>query len=151
MKKFVLLVFIVLPIYFLFQKPNYSKCKKAYLIKNNHKIELDIAYTKTQKSIGLMFIRKLDENKGMIFVFDNDEEHVFWMKNTYIPLDIIFVSNDFRIVDIFENVRQSYEEEPDDRVERVYSHGTYVIEVNAGLVKKMGLSIGQKIKIKWEC
>mgnify|MGYP001774123544 CR=1 FL=1 len=149
---FLLLIFLPVIFYFFSDgKVNYQKCRKAYLLNNTDWIELDIAYTRTQKALGLMFIKKLPQNKGMIFVFDKEEEHTFWMKNTYIPLDIIFLTKDYRVAKIFENVRASFPGEDDENVEYVTHKGKYVIEINAGMSKKMSLAIGKKLKLKWDC
>ena len=124
--------------------------KTAILIKNETKINLEIAKTQTEKTFGLMFRKELCRNCGMIFIFDDEKEKTFWMKNTYIPLDIIFLSKDFKINKIFKNVERYNEKMSDDEIPKVSAKGKYVIEINAFLSDELKLKEGEKLKIKFE-
>jgi len=124
--------------------------KTAILIKNETKINLEIAKAQTEKTLGLMFRKELCRNCGMIFIFDDEEEKTFWMKNTYIPLDIIFLSKDFKINKIFKNVERYNEKMSDDEIPKVSAKGKYVIEINAFLSDELKLKEGEKLKIKFE-
>jgi len=66
---------------------------------------VEIAATPEQRERGLMFRRELEADRGMVFVFPQEEVQTFWMKNTYIPLDMIFLASDGRVVGIVENAR----------------------------------------------
>jgi uncharacterized membrane protein (UPF0127 family) len=61
---------------------------------------VEIAQTPEEKMKGLMYRTSLSDDEGMLFVFPQEDFHTFWMKNTFIPLDIIWIDKDFRIVDI---------------------------------------------------
>jgi uncharacterized membrane protein (UPF0127 family) len=63
-------------------------------------IEAELARTAREKQAGLMFRKELEDGKGMLFIFENDEAHSFWMKNTLIPLSIAFVYYDGTILEI---------------------------------------------------
>ena len=76
-----------------------------------------MALNDAQRSRGLMNVRSLEQGVGMIFAFpDGDQPRSFWMKNTLIPLDMIFVEKSGRINAIFENVPSSTYDTPDDKV-----------------------------------
>ncbi|MCX7641674.1 MAG: DUF192 domain-containing protein [Elusimicrobiales bacterium] len=145
----VLIIILGIIIVFVYNKgKNFYECRKAYLNYNNTKIELDVANTDSKRRIGLMFVKKLEENRGMFFVFDEEKEYTFWMKNTYIPLDIIFISKDMKINKIFKNIRASFPDEIDGNIPKVTAKGMYVLELNAYMVDKIGLVEGAYITIK---
>jgi len=104
---------------------------------------LEFAETPEEQAKGLMFRESLEEDKGMLFVYDNIAPRLFWMKNTYIPLDLIFIAGG-KIVDIKQGFQpcledcQTYESLP----------ARYVIEINAGLVEELGIEKGQEINLK---
>ncbi|MDQ4102080.1 MAG: DUF192 domain-containing protein, partial [Thermoproteota archaeon] len=92
---------------------------------------------------GLMFKQHLPWNAGMLFAFNNEEPRAFWMKNTLIPLDMIFVSDNSEIVDIIEKVPPC-EQDPCP----IFPSGEpaqYVLEVNAGFVEQNGVQIGDRL------
>ena len=108
------------------------------------KIKVEVADDNSEREIGLMFRKNLDENSGMLFVFDEENYQTFWMKNTLIPLDIIFIDNNFKIVDIKHAV--PCKEEPCE----IYSSGKpakYVLEVNGNFTTKKNIKIGDNIEI----
>jgi uncharacterized protein len=78
----------------------YVKSRSAILVFGKTEMAAEIAYTAQEKSRGLMDRASLEENKGMLFVYDADERPSFWMKNTLIPLSIAFIDRRGRIVQI---------------------------------------------------
>lgn len=108
---------------------------------NSNVIVVDVAQTQDEKSLGLMFRDHLDEDKGMIFLFDKDQELSFWMKNTLIPLDMIFINNNYEIVDIQTAI--PCERNP---CEHYDSFAQYVLEVNAGYSEKHNIQVGDKVE-----
>jgi hypothetical protein len=85
----------------------------------------------------------LDENDGMLFVFDDEDFRTFWMKDTLISLDIIFINSDLVVVNISENTT------PMD-TQKIYSSDEkvkYVLEVNGGWSEKNEIKKGDKIEI----
>ena len=75
-------------------------CGSPVVKVNEYAIKVKIADTLQTRTIGLMFRESLCDECGMLFVFDEEDYHGFWMKNTKIPLDIVFISNTSKVVDI---------------------------------------------------
>lgn len=104
-------------------------------------INVEIADEREERAKGLMFRKFLEKNSGMLFVFDNEDYHSFWMKNTLIPLDMIFISESFEIVDIIyatpclEDPCRSY---------KPARKAKYVLEVNGNFTAKNGIKTGNK-------
>ena len=104
-------------------------------------IDIEIADDDAERATGLMNRYKLEENQGMMFVFPYEDYQSFWMKNTILPLDMIFVNKEREIVKIHKNTKPfadniSY---PSERP------AIYVIEVNAGFTEKYDIKAGDKI------
>jgi uncharacterized membrane protein (UPF0127 family) len=89
-----------------------------------------------------MFRRQLDEQGGMLFVFPEQDVHSFWMKNTVLSLDMVFVSADWRVVGILKRV-PPMNEEP----RRVEQPSQYVLEFQAGTADRIGLVEGATVKV----
>jgi hypothetical protein len=111
----------------------------------NNCFEVELAITKEEKILGLMFRKSLGRNKGMLFVFNEEGIYPFWMKNTLIPLDIIWISSNNEVVFISENTQPCKEDScfsitPTQKAK-------YVLEINAGVSKEIGLKIGDKLEI----
>lgn len=103
---------------------------------------LEVCATDAERSLGLMYRRSLPENAGMIFVFSDERENTFWMKNTYIPLDMVFVDRGMKVVGILEDV-PPLNEAP----RTVGKLSMYVLEFSAGTMKKQGVTIGAKLEL----
>ena len=102
-----------------------------------YSFEVEIAREKTDQQKGLMYRKTMAEDHGMLFVFDNIRPRTFWMKNTYIPLDILYLYEDGRIHHIAQNTT------PESK-KLVPSNGPVknVLELNAGITKKYGIKAG---------
>ncbi len=108
-------------------------------------INVEIAKNKKQRANGLMFREKLATNKGMLFVFEKEAIQRLWMKNTLIPLDIIFISADANIVSIIKNI-QPCRKNP-CAIYNSKEKAKYMLEVNAGFVAEKGIGIAEKVRI----
>ncbi|MBI5401239.1 DUF192 domain-containing protein [Candidatus Wolfebacteria bacterium] len=110
------------------------------------KVDVEVAANPYQWSKGLMFRDSLPEDSGMLFIFPNEEIKSFWMKNTFIPLDIIFISKNKEIVDIKEN----FEPCPDSKIIcPTYTSkepAMFVLEVNSGYCAKHNIKIGDAVE-----
>ncbi len=103
-------------------------------------INIEIAETNYETETGLMYRESMEDNQGMLFIFDEIKERFFYMKNTNIPLDIIYIDKDKNIATIAENAEPLNEESLPSEVPV-----KYVLEVNAGLAKRLGLQKGDKV------
>jgi uncharacterized membrane protein (UPF0127 family) len=104
--------------------------------------EVEIAETEETRQRGLMFRRSMAEHHGMIFNFDHPRHNQFWMHNTCIPLDMLFIAEDGTIVGIEENVPTM-----DDSTFEVGCPSSYVLELNAGTTRRHGIAAGQKVHL----
>jgi YVTN family beta-propeller protein len=105
-------------------------------------VYVDVANDPEEQSRGLMFRNSMEWNNGMLFVYEDVEYLSFWMKNTYIPLDMIFVDKDLRIVDIKEDVQPCPLQEDICPSYPSKQPAKYVLEVNAGFVRQNGIRVG---------
>ncbi|AKT40904.1 DUF192 domain-containing protein [Chondromyces crocatus] len=106
-------------------------------------VSVEIAETDPQRMRGLMYRKSMPENQGMIFVFQGSENHTFWMRNTCIQLDMLFIDANGTIVGIEENTTTMT-----DRTFQVGCPSTYVLELNAGWTRKHGIKAGQKVQLE---
>jgi uncharacterized membrane protein (UPF0127 family) len=107
---------------------------------------VEVATTDETRMRGLQFRNSLSENQGMLFVFDHEDQYAFWMKDTLIPLDIIWLDYSKKVVYIEENAKPckiapcpSY---------RPSANALYVLEVNAGYAQKIGLKKGDALEFQ---
>jgi uncharacterized membrane protein (UPF0127 family) len=103
--------------------------------------KLEIANTDATRERGLMERDSMPANRGMIFVFDELRELSFWMKNTRIPLEILYLDADGRVVSIHEMKPYDRRSIPSDRPAK------YAIELNVGQVKTAGVKVGDVLQI----
>lgn len=112
-------------------------------------VSCEVADEPKERSLGLMHRESLPENQGMLFVYDTPQNRSFWMKNTLIPLDIIFIDEN-RIVLNVEEAFVEQPETPDGELTKYRSAGPalWVVEINQGLSAQNGISAGTVIDIE---
>jgi uncharacterized protein len=109
------------------------------------KIEIEIADNGEERQKGLMYRKSMDEAKGMLFVFPVEDQQAFWMKNTVLSLDIMFVGKDKKIVKIHKNTTPFSEKDlPSGKP------AMYVVETIAGFSDKYGIKEGDKIEFSYQ-
>lgn len=104
------------------------------------KIDVEIAENDDARHLGLMYREGMQEDQGMFFIFQNEEPQSFYMKNTVLPLDIIFVNKNLHIVKIHKNTEPFSEKSLPS-----IKPAVYVVEVNAGFTDKFKIKEGDRI------
>ena len=107
------------------------------------KFAVELAVTPAQEEQGLMFRQRLAPDAGMLFVFGETATRTFWMKNTLIPLDMLFIAADGRIVDIHERAVPLSEDVIASR-----APARAVLELNGGTVARLGIKTGDVVRHK---
>ena len=135
--KFIYLIFN----FFLVSFYTFSNEKIDVSIYNkNITFNVEVAKTIEERRTGLMYRKKLYNNEGMLFIFPREKIIQLWMKNTYIPLDVIFISENKLIVDIKKNMEKLSKTIVKSKVK-----SKYALEFNAGLINKLDIEIGDKV------
>ncbi len=108
-------------------------------------LNLEVVATPAARAKGLMFRNSLRENQGMLFVFPKETPHSFWMKNTQIPLDMVFISKEMKVVEVIENATP-FSEEPRGGS----APSLYVIEIQGGLARARGIGMNSSVILERE-
>jgi len=138
MKAFVILLAFILIIPACTQEPTLV----IHSATGDHQVKVEVVTEPADQARGLMYRRSLEKDSGMLFIFRQEEPQSFWMKNTLIPLDMIFVSRNLVIVDIttmqpciIDPCLSYTSRQP----------AQYVLEVNAGYCRSRNIIIGDKV------
>jgi len=102
------------------------------------RVMVEVARTPAQRQLGLMYQKSLPKGKGMLFIGDGDIKQSFTMKNTLIPLDMIFIGGDKNIVGCVENTQPL-----NDGPYSIEKPSRHVLEVNAGFCRQHGIAAGE--------
>jgi uncharacterized membrane protein (UPF0127 family) len=107
-------------------------------------IDIEVKKDNYERAEGMMWRKSMEDTQGMLFIMDREEPQTFWMRNTYIPLDIIFVDANKTILNIRENA-------PPQTLDPQASIGNalYVVEVNGGYCAKYGVEAGDQIEFTY--
>lgn len=127
--------------------PGFTKHGELVILNNEdtlQTLDVEIVNDPERRAKGLMYRKTMEENQGMLFIFDVEELQSFWMKNTYLALDLLFINSNKEIVHIHKNaqpmsIRSIPSIEP----------SLYVLEVNAGYCDKYFIEAGHYIDYKW--
>jgi uncharacterized membrane protein (UPF0127 family) len=123
--------------------PKLREGKVTFTDAGGRSVGVEIAERDQDRQRGLMYRTRMAEDRGMIFVFEERTNHSFWMHNTCIPLDMIYIDQDGLVVGIEENTPTM-----SDQTFDVDCLSKYVLEVNAGFTRKNGIKAGQWVKIE---
>lgn len=111
---------------------------------DSHEFNVEVVKERDEIMRGLMYRKNIPEDYGMLFLFPNEQPRTFWMKNTLIPLDIIFIDNNYKIVKIQEAIPCI--EDPCKTYPSEFP-AQYVLEINGGHSEKYGIKEGMLINI----
>ena len=106
-------------------------------------VYVETARTQSQRQLGLMYRRELAPDRGMLFFFDTEIKQAFTMRNTYIPLDMIFIGSDRQIKGIVENTTPLTE-----GPYQIAVPSRYVLEVNGSFCRSKGIAAGDRVIFK---
>jgi uncharacterized membrane protein (UPF0127 family) len=107
------------------------------------RVALEVARTPEQLAQGLMYRTSLAEGAGMLFVFPEDEDHGFWMKNTLIPLDMIFIEAGGRVAGVRANATPL-----STATVGIGKPSRYVLEVPGGWAARAGIAAGDRVELR---
>ena len=113
---------------------------------HGHTFAVEIADTEAAREHGLMERTQMDPDHGMLFVFDDDAPRAFWMKNTKIPLDMLFFDAERRLLSVQHDVPPCTADPCP-----AYSSGAparYVLELNGGRARALGVTVGDELTIR---
>ncbi len=144
----ILAIIALITVYFLVFSNSVSALTGHFIKADGSKtpsISIELATNNAQRRKGLMMRKSLDQNNGMLFIFPVQEERAFWMKDTYLSLDMIFIDSNKKIVGILENVP------PLNTTPRsVNKPSMYVLELPAGNSKTLDLAPGDQLMLSTE-
>lgn len=120
-----------------------SKHHVLLRISSNDVIDLEVAKTPKERAKGLMFRKHLKKDKGMLFIFPGPQAYAFWMKNTLIPLDLIWLDRDKKIVYYHDETPPCHQSQCPLYAPPTDTQAYYVIEIQSGLRRKLKLNRGQ--------
>jgi len=142
---FLLIFMLILFLLIVFWNSVLSK-KRAEVCFNDNCFNVEIAENRIKAYIGLMFRRNLEENGGMLFVFNEPENYYFWMKNVKMPLDIIFMDENKKVAHLNKNAQPCQQKEcPNISADQPVK---YVLEINAGQAEKSNIKNGDQLVFK---
>jgi len=145
----VLFIVIVAALILFFATPSASENLKPHVLINDQRIEVELVKSFEEKQQGLMYRESLDEDAGMFFLYDEEQPLMYWMKNTLIPLDMIFLSADRNIIHIESEVPPCKPLESNDCPGYgPKEEGQYVLEVNGGYAEEHGIEVGDSVEFQ---
>ncbi len=126
-------------------EPAPARVPPAVVFPDGWTVTVDLALTPEQQARGLMFVKELAADKGMLFLFDTDEQRPFWMKDCFISLDLVWLDAGFRVADISPSVPPCAADPcPNYFPSRPIRN---VLEVQGGLCQAHGLKVGDSLSV----
>ena len=110
------------------------------LSKNKEFFLVELAKNEYEKKKGLQCKKYLKKNEGMLFIWSDEDYRSFWMKNTVIPLDLIFINSSLEVIEVYFDARPFSE-----KLIRSEKRAKFVLELNVGVFKELGFNVGDRI------
>ena len=146
-RKYILLPLSVSLIFALLSSSGWAENGSVVFLGDNGRklcsFKVELAVTPAQQEKGLMFRRTLRKDRGMLFIFDTDQVRFFWMKNTYIPLDMIFINSKLEVASIIHHAKPL-----DETTVSSTFPAKYVLEINAGEADRCKIKAGSRVQIR---
>jgi len=142
------IILFTLILFVLWMQTNVTKLT-IYSQNSEKSFFIELAVSESERYQGLSGRTMLDTDRGMLFIYNNGNDPKFWMKDTLIPLDIIFIGSDRRINAIAKNASPCTKEEEIIRGCPIYSSGNmsqYILELAGGTTEKYGINVGDYLK-----
>ena len=141
-----LLVILIILIFTSFMIHNSKNEIQQACIEEKACFQIEIADTQEKRALGLSYRESMEENKGMLFIFDEEETPGFWMKNMDFPLDIIWIDKNLNIIGVEKNLQPCLENSclvfyPNQKIK-------YVLEINSGLYDYFDFKENDSIYLK---
>jgi uncharacterized membrane protein (UPF0127 family) len=138
-------LFLLVPLMMLSAVACEAQPKVAILTKAGREVafQVEVADTPAKRTMGLQYRKALGADRGMIFLFPSESPQSFWMKNTPIPLDMIFINSQGKIVGIVEQTAPFSLE-----TRSVEVPSQFVLEINGGLAKRHGIQAGDTVRFE---
>ena len=140
-------LFFIYVTHFHEKKPNATEIKIG-----QSTIYAQVANTEHKRSMGLSYTKQIDQNAGMLFIFDDTSTKNFWMRDMYLDIDIIWLDENKQVVGFFENVpKESYNSKNPEasKIYRSPETTKYVLEVNTGTIQKLKIKTGDTLDFKY--
>lgn len=140
-----LIVLLVVGVRFVWKSQSEKGLLKVRFITDNSQVSyrLEVVNTPAGRQKGLMFRKSMPKEHGMLFIFPDNADHSFYMKNTFISLDMIFVSEDKKVVGVISDVPVLNETS-----RKIGKLSKYVIELNAGEAARSGIMEGTLVSFE---
>ena len=140
----IILLLILAFVMFNREENNLDNLRTREVCFENNCFIAEICETPEQRTRGLMFRESIGASKGMLFVFEKEGQRSFWMKNTLIPLDIIWINENKEVVFVKKNAQPCSAGEECEKI-KSDEPAKYVLELNAGVADKINLEIDDKL------
>jgi uncharacterized membrane protein (UPF0127 family) len=137
------LTLIILSVPFFFLAHREASKSVPVCLKEGFCFRAEVVQDPAERARGLMFRENLEEGRGMLFIFSKEMAHAFWMKNTLIPLDIIWINSAKEVVFIAEKAQPCLDENCETINPNVKAR--YVLEINAGAAAERDIRVGDRL------
>ena len=124
-----------------------ARASGPYVELDGHRFQIEIAADEPSRERGLMFRENMPADHGMLFVFDDAQVRTFWMKNTPLPLDILYFDQNYKLVSVQQRVPSCLNSGNNCPVYPTDGAAQYVLELNAGTADKIGVKPGDALTV----